>query len=287
MPASARFARGTFRAASGVVGVLALALSSAGSALADAKQDCSEAYEATQVLRDANKLEKAIEAANVCSRDACTKFIRDDCTKWKTDLEARLASIVVEAVDASGKAETAGSVTLDGLSWLDELGGGAHVVSEGPHTLVVTVKGQPPRTVAIVVREGEKNRRVTITLPSPRPPAHGPRNFGPYLVGGVGIAVLIGGAVTGGITVHDYGVVKDQCNDISRTCSPAGRDAETRGQVLGPVTTGLLVGGGALLAAGGIWLIATRTTGKPVATSLMVVPSLSSHEKRVVLEGLW
>lgn len=270
-----------------VVAILVLALASASTALADAKHECTFAYENTQVLRDASKVEEAIEAATICSRDVCTKFIRDDCARWKADLEAQRATVVVEVVDARGKPVTEGSVSLDGAPWLDRLGGPAQVVSSGPHSLVITVKGRPPRTESIVIRQGEKDRKITITLPPATRRTKPAQRLGPWVLGGIGVALLVGGAVTGGIVVHDYDVAKDQCNDATRTCTREGRDAASRGQVLGPMTTTLLVGGGALVAGGVIWLIAAPSAEKPPTTSLFVAPSISGRDNGLVLQGSW
>ncbi len=272
--------------ASSVAAALALSLMMPRSGLADAKRECSEAYDNIQLLRDAEKLEEAIAAGQTCSRAACPKFIREDCAKWSAEMEGRLASIVVEAVDASGAPIREGRVTLDGAPFLDILGGPARVVSKGPHTLEITVRGAPPRKTSIVVREGEKNRRISISI-APSNPRSPMRKAGPWILGGAGIAVLVAGAVTGGLVVEAYGVVQDECDDVTETCTRAGVDAEERGHVLGPLTTGLLIGGTALLGAGIVWLVVDRARVPAPVASLFVSPRFSSVERGLVLGGSW
>ena len=278
-------------------------MSSSSVALADTKQECVNAYDEVQNLRDAGKLEEAIVEAQICARDICSRAVREDCANWKVELEARESTLVVEVVDASGRAVTNGSVSLDGAPWLDHLDGSPHVVSQGAHTLRITVTGALPRQQSVVIQEGEKNRKITISIaPTPPPPPEEPpppavHRIGPWVVGGVGAAALIGGAVTGGIVVHAYNVMKDQCNDTKtpkkvgsvvlpgNKCTKQGFDAERRGHTLGPATTVLLVGGGALVAAGVIWLVAGPHKTKHETTSFFVVPAISSEQKGVVLGG--
>jgi hypothetical protein len=229
--------------------------------------------------------------------------MRDDCSKWQAALEARQSTIIVEIVDSAGATGADGAVSLDGAPWLAHADGAPHVVSKGTHTIQIDVKGAPPHKESITVREGEKNRKITfyvVTKPPPKPAESRPsavHRFGPWIVGGVGVAALVAGAVTGGLVLHAHSVMKDECHDPTPTragyCSQAGRDAETQGQRLGPATTGLLVGGGALVAAGVIWLIAAPRPAKAPATSAGVAPSLffapalSRQEDGVVFGGAW
>ena len=137
------------------------------------------------------------------------------------------------------------------MPWLDQLGGPARSLSKGPHTLEnPRERGGSQAGGDRGSREGEKARRITITLAAPAPaPAPAPvvepggslHRIGPWVVGGAGVAALIAGAVTGGFVVYEHGVMKDECSDEQRTCSQRGADAQTRGQVLGPATTSLLV----------------------------------------------
>jgi hypothetical protein len=268
---------------------VATSLSLPSTALADTKQECSDSYQKTQVLRAADKLEEAIAQAEICTR-TCSKSFLDECTSWKTSLEGRIASIIVEAVDATGAPVTDGTVSLDGVAWLDQLGGPARAVSKGPHTLEVTVNGGPAQKKSIVIREGEKNRKITVSIPSRSEPdtSGNVHSIAPWVVGGVGVAALIAGAVTGGFVLDAYSVTQDQCDDGNGTCTTQeGIDASERGQLLGPVTTGLLIGGSVLVAGGIIWLVVAPTETKPSATSLSVAPAISHQHLGLVFGGSW
>lgn len=273
-----------------LVGAFAASLLLTGAALADQKQECRDAYYKTQVLRDEGKLEEAVKEADTCVR-ACGNELSSNCTRWKADLEARLAStIIVEVVDEAGAAVTDVTVSLDDVLWLDHLDGLAKTITKGPHTLEVTAKGWPPQKKSIVVQSGEKDRKITIVVtkdaPEPEPPdsAH---LIGPWVLGGVGIGALVAGAVTGGFVIHDHGVMEDNCDEEKGTCSQQGLDASARGQVLGPVTTSLLVAGGALVAGGIVWLLVAPGEKEPAATSWYFAPAISSHETGASLGGTW
>lgn len=259
-------------------------------ALADAKQECRDAYYKTQVLRDEGKLEEAIEEAEICVR-SCGGALVDNCTRWKTDLEARVASsIIVEAVDESGAAMTDVTVSLDGVLWLDHLDGSAQSISKGPHTLEVTAEGAAPQKKSIVVQLGQKNRRirVVITKSTPPPePSDDVHSIGPWIMGGVGVGALVAGAVTGGLVIHDYGVMRDNCDEDRGECSQEGLDAADRGQVLGPVTTSLLVAGGALVAGGIVWLLVAPANDERSTTSWYLAPAVSQHETGLFVRGSW
>ncbi|NUP06004.1 MAG: hypothetical protein HOW73_08095 [Polyangiaceae bacterium] len=275
-----------------MIGAVSASLFFSSAALADTQQECGDSYLKTQDLQDAGKLEEAIEQAQICSQ-ACPKLtsraakeMTSDCAKWQTDLESRTSSIIVEVVDAAGKPVTEGSISLDGEPWLEKLDSAAHGLSKGPHTLKINVKDADPHTEGIVVKEGEKDRKIKITLPGAEPPP-AEYSIAPWIIGGAGVAVLLASAVTGGLVIYDYNVMNKNCNEVTG-CEPDGEEAVARGQVLGPVTTGLLVGGGALVAAGVIWLVVERTGGEePSKTSFFVAPIISSDQKGVALGGSW
>ena len=276
--------------AAGLLLVLAALLFGSRAAIAgDVGQTCRDAYYQAQVLRDEGKLEEAIGQAKTCVR-TCGEELARDCEGWRQELETRTAStIVIVAVDGAGANVTNALVSLDGVPWLDRLDGTAQTVPKGAHTLRVDVDGAVAETKSIVVRQGEKDRKIQFFIRA-TPSDDGARlahQVGPWVVGGVGLGALIAGTVTGALVVHDHGVTRDECSDATATCSQEGLDAASRGRVLGPVTTGLLVGGGALVAAGVVWLVAAPRDDRRATRSFLVAPLASLHEAGIVLGGAW
>jgi hypothetical protein len=272
---------------------------------ADGKQECAAAYEQTQALRDAGKLGEARKSALACTAQECPGFIVKECTQWLTQIDASTPTVVFEVQDASGAETGAVQVSLDGKPWLTALDGKAKPLDPGPHTLRYTIAGAEPRDQAVQIREGEKDRKLAIsfkkeTVPVPvvgtpagpqaatAPPPSRP--IAPWVVGGVGVAGLVVGAVLGGITVHDYNVANDpsQCSPTKKMCTPAGASAESQGSTLGPATTAALVVGGAAVAAAGIWLGVGGSGKKPgSAMGLAVTVGSTAGGAGLRLGGTW
>lgn len=232
----------------------------------DAKQECSEAFDNTQVLRDAGNIEAALKEAEVCTRDVCAKFIRDDCTSWKADLERRVSSVIVEVKDHSGASVTEGSVSLDGAPFMDRLGGSAQTLPKGPHTLEITVKGAAPYKKSIEILEGEKDRRISFSLQSgddesgpdfvlvdPDSPPAPPRPASlvvPSIVTGIGgFAVGVAGGVLLGLAASNAADIVELCGDAPPDCAGSAADRTTANEL---ATSGrqLEIAGGTLAAVG-------------------------------------
>ena len=82
----------------GILVALMLALVSvARPAGADAKADCAKAYEASQEQRSSGKLLAAKESLVTCSQAACPSFIKKDCSKWLSDVEGSIPTVVFSA----------------------------------------------------------------------------------------------------------------------------------------------------------------------------------------------
>lgn len=280
--------------------VALLARSSA--ALADTNRECGEAYDHTQVLRDAGNIEAALAEAEVCTREVCAKFIRDDCNTWKTALEERQSSVVIEVLDPTGGAVTEGTVSLDTVPWLDRLGGGAHVLSKGSHILEITVKGVAPLKKSVVILEGEKSRKLSFTVaPSdtedglvlvdpdaPRPGSgqDGTRLLVPGIVtAAAGLAFAVTGGVLLGLAASKASTIRELCGDAPPACSGSAADAREASD-LGRSGKQLEIAGATLSAIGGVGVV--------VGATLMVLDasrgSKSSDDKPragALLPGGW
>jgi hypothetical protein len=283
------------KAIAGLLGTAVVAglLLHAGDARADAKKACVAAYEQTQSLRDAGKLSEARKAALACTVPECPGFVVKECTQWLAQIDASMPTVVLEVRDATGAETGAAQVSLDGQPWLGELDGKAKAIDPGAHVLRYVVAGAEPREEKVQIREGEKNRKLVVTFKKEAPavvPVQAPagRSAGPWVVGGIGVAALVVGAVLGGITVHDYGVTTDpsQCSPTLKKCTTAGANAEAQGRALGPATTVALVAGGAAVAGAGIWLGVLGREKKPaVGLRLTVGPTVGGAG--LGLGGTW
>ncbi len=278
---------------------LFFALVAPASAWADDKQDCSNAYDQTQSLRHVGRLQEARRAAAVCTRDVCKDFIRTDCTKWLGEIDLAQPTVVFGVKDVAGRDAVSVKISLDGKPWLDHLDGQAKPIDPGNHTVRYMMDGAPPIDDTILIREGDRGRALTASFqtrsasaaPGPGPPSDSghAHSVGPWIVGGVGVAVLVAGAVTGGLVLADKSSFNEHCSSVTKTCDTTGISAASQGRVLGPATTAELVVGGAALGAGAIWLVADLSGGRKrqSSASFIVAPIVSSHVGALVVQGGW
>jgi len=265
-------------------------------AFADVKKECSDAYDQAQTLRHDGKLQAARQQALACTHDTCAEFIRTDCVKWVGEIEQSQPTVVFEVHDAHGHETRAVHVSLDGKPWLDELDGAAKQIDPGQHTIHYAMEGQSPIDDTVQIREGEKNRKFTASFEkaSAAPPTSDPIGLSapspspaPWIIGGVGVAALVVGAITGSIVLHDKAVAKKECpNDI---CNADGFSKVSQGRALGPVTTVALVVGGVGVGVGTIWLIA-RPSAKsqaPPRAALSMGAAINTTGAAWRLEGSW
>jgi hypothetical protein len=152
---------------------------------------CLVAYEEGQRLRNRNALRAARQHLIACSRERCPDEIAHDCDRWRAEVEQSLPSVVVVAQGPRGEEVTDVRVTFDGELLAVGLDGTALVVDPGAHVLRYERHGFPPVEERIVVRTGEKNRRLLVRFAAEGD--SGPVRPVPvsvYVFGGIGAAAL-------------------------------------------------------------------------------------------------
>lgn len=233
----------------------------------DRKRACVEAYEAGQQLRNVGKLIESRERLLVCSNDECPTAVRGDCATWLNEVESNLPSVVVEAKLPSGRETPEVSVTVDGLVVARNLDGRALSVDPGVHTFRFESASAGRVEQQVIVRQGEKNRKIVVQFgnaaaappgapaaPPPAPgrevpkPAAGGSPLYPVLplvlagVGVVGAGAFVGFALSG----------KQLERDLRDTCAPECSDSQVNAvkQRFVYADIGLGVGAAALVGAG-------------------------------------
>lgn len=239
-------------------------------AAADDKQACGDAYHQTQALRKEGKLQAARQQAVACTRDACAEFVRTDCARWLGEIDASQPTLVIAARDGAGRDLTEVRVALDGVPWLSALDAQAHPIDPGAHTLRFEVEGEAPREEQVLVREGEKAKKISITLGSaPEPAPLVPRalepvpparlddgtDVAPWIIGGVGLTSLAVGGVLAAVVLSEKSTFDEHCDATTRTCDPEGIDARDTGETLGPISTVAMVAGAVGVGVAAVWLI--------------------------------
>jgi hypothetical protein len=156
-----------------------LAFSASPAAAADDKQQCLNASDQGQSLRDDGKYRKAREAFATCARDSCPAIVRRDCMKWLAELEQSSPSIVVGAKDDKGADLVEVTVTVDGSPLQSRLDGKPVLVDPGEHTFHFETPGHAAVEQRVVVRAGEKSRLIAVQFGNPPPPPGTPAPLAP------------------------------------------------------------------------------------------------------------
>lgn len=152
---------------------------------------CVEDHKLVQTARESGQFLASREAAARCAQASCPRLIREDCAAWYMELEQQTPSLVLDVRDPAGRDVAEPQVTL-GARALD-VHGRAVALDPGTYELRVEAPGFEPRSERIVLRQGEKNRRVTLTLqPSGALPAARARPAASPAVIGLGAFGLAG-----------------------------------------------------------------------------------------------
>jgi hypothetical protein len=263
----------------------------------DDKRACAEASEEAQLRRIHGKLRGAREELLVCARDVCPVLVKHDCEQWLAEVEASLPTVVISALDKNGHDAGDVRVTVDGQPFLEKLDGTAATIDPGQHMMRFNHAGDPPVEQKIIVREGEKNRQVSVQLGTPVVPAPLPNQPLVLVPGGTQGATpgnespshavpilsysLIGaGAASLGVALYfeikqlnDYSDLKNGCN-VNMTCTQAEKDSISNERIY----AGITLGAGIAAAGAGTILLLTRPKHKSgeragASPSFLVLPS--------------
>ena len=231
--------------------VAAAALSSTRAALADPKQECAAAYEKTQTLREQGKLIEAREQALSCGVPTCSVYVVKDCTQWLAEIDASMPTVVAAAEDQTGADTLDARLSIDGHAARTRLDGKAIAVNPGEHVFRFEIAGAEPVEVRVLVRQGEKNRRVAASFkkappalppvppvvpppvavvpvlppPGPPPPSEAKVPVWAWVSGGAGLVLLGVGAGFGGSALSAQSQLHDLCGADLSKC-PRSKEAK-------------------------------------------------------------
>ena len=194
-------------------------------ARADETEACIKGAEQGYQLKRENKLVEARARLQTCAGPTCPGALAPSCVEWLAEVEAALPSIVVHAQDAAGADLRNVRVIVDEKLFASELDGTAIAIDPGPHAFRFELPGSPPQSLDVIVRSGEKNRRLDVrfalnapTAPPPKPPSAPRFSRAPsviaFVLGGVSLDVA---AATGIAALVDKGELDKSC-PTRQTC---------------------------------------------------------------------
>jgi hypothetical protein len=234
---------------------------------------CLAAAESAQDLRDAGKLAEARKQLNVCTREGCPSLVRQDCIRWTDEVLATMPTIVPGARDPSGRDLVHVKLAIDGQLAGDTLVGNPIALDPGVHTLTFELVGAQPVEYQIVLRQGEKNRVVVVTL---RPATRGEdttvqraetgqgdywttrRIAGAAATGGGVIAMVAGGA---------WALLARAQYDRATGETGLSRHDDSVSAIGKADAASVVLGVGSLLVAAGLVVWLTAPSSKPPASS--------------------
>jgi hypothetical protein len=251
-----------------------------------ATNQCIAAHVEAQRLQKSAKLREARAALVRCSDPACPSVLVQECTNLFSKLDSAVPSLVFVARDPDGRDVADAKVFDGGALLLERLDGKAVEVDPGEHVFRVERPGLPPVERKLVVREGDKLRRVEVQLggtDQAPPSGEMERDVTPafWVVGSAG---LVGLALFGGLA--GAGIAKKGDLDdagCAPRCPTADVD-EVRSLFLGAdISLGL---GITALAVAPILYFTSPMV--PVGKSATwIVPSLSPDNAGLLVGGAW
>jgi len=152
-------------------------------------------------------------------------------------------------------------VRLDGKELLSSEISITHRLEPGVHDVIVLRPTGESRSYQEDLAEGDR-RSLRLELPvipeepKPRPSdSLGPMHIGALVAGGIGVAGLVVGSITGAMALGERDAIEENCVDTQ--CNQTGLDAADSGQTVAAVSTAGFVIGGLGLAAGAVlWFTA-------------------------------
>lgn len=278
------------------VGV-AVSLSFVSPARADeSKRACVNASTEGQTLRQEDKLLEAREKLHLCANDPCPDLVKSHCTRWLSEIEAQIPSVIVRATDASGADVLDADVSVDGR--LVKLGR-PEILDPGEHTVTVTRATGDKREEKFLLVDGERARVLAIhfpAAPAAAPPAAGappsppPANdgadehghgipAGAWVIGALGVAGL-------GVAAGFYIQSSSDYNALTApgACAPHCTDAQTQNLrthvTIADISLGVGVAG---IVGATIWAIVAVT--RPHQSSHTASSSVPLFDVRPVAGG--
>jgi hypothetical protein len=161
-------------------------------------------------------------------------------------------------------------------------------VDVGAHAIVVASPGKGQNTQSVTLAVGDR-RRVDLDVPGappkPRaappaaepPPPSPPRPSGPsvapWIAGGIGVAGIVVGSITGGVVLAKKSVANEHCQGTA--CDAEGQRAVDTGRTLGWVST-IAFGVGIIGVGTAIVLLATGSSSASPSGARVVVTGTPS-----------
>jgi hypothetical protein len=248
------------------------------------------------------------DALNLGRRQGRPEY-EDFAKKKVAELEPTLYRLTI-TVPAEAAVE--GMVIKRDKNALDAGGWGVPIpIDPGVHSIEISAPKKKPQTLTVEVDAEHKNE--TLNVPKLEDaPVEAPRVETKYVtvpqgnfwsvqrtiglvIGGVGIAGLVGGAATGGVAWSTWSSAKTACgtpqNVEAKLCAPGSNapDKASLALTLATTSTVLFVVGGAATAVGAVLFAtgASKQEAQPTTANVRVAPTVAPGYAGLGVSGSW
>jgi hypothetical protein len=231
----------------------------------------------------------------------------DRCTRARTRIEILKPQVPHLTLELPSNAPNGFSVMRDGVT-LSNVSLGIEVpVDPGEHVVVTQVPGGPRNEKRIRLQRGDRERlMLAFTLPDLTPPvaaAESPASAKApalvpgsrptstahtwsYIAGGVGVAGVLVGTVTGVMSMQKKRIVDDNC--VSTACNTDGKAAADAGRTLGNISTlGFCVGSAGVAASLVLWFAAPNVVDRSARRGPPTSGTNQTSYALVGISGAW
>lgn len=235
-----------------VVGALATSLG-LHDACADEKSACIDADTAGQELRLWGRWREAEARFQACFTAGCPSAVYKDCAARYDELRRAIPTVQVAAQRPDGTDTVDARLLLDDRAAFGMLPTTAIEIDPGEHVIRVEHDAWTAPEQRIVIREGEKNRRLLFRFGESRrspgdvregrpesqaSPGRGVDVLGIGLAAGGGLATAVGATFFSIGLVQRDNLLQSACAS-SRTCSPADVSRIDRNYEIGGIVAGI------------------------------------------------
>jgi len=134
------------------------------------EQGCIRAHEQAQLLRLDGALMQSRSNLKACSLEVCPAVVQRDCVRWLDEVSSQIPTVVFEAITETGDAQRV--IVKQGNQLLArELDGRPLEMDPGYYEFRLELPGHAPKVVSVLLKQGEKNRLVSVDFrQAPEPP---------------------------------------------------------------------------------------------------------------------
>lgn len=218
---------------------------------ASTRQACFDSFKRSQRLRRRGELLSARAELVSCGQPHCPDAIEAKCVEWVEEVRDAIPTIVVRAIDHTGRDVSDASLAVDGEVLSDALDGLALELDPGVHEIRISAGNRVAKQRVLVVR-GAKDRSVELrfTAPVAAPPSVDTGGFRMPVLAWVGFGLGAAAGVIGTVTGISSLLQAEELECANNVCFQYQEDALARGRALAHASTASFAVSGAGVVLG-------------------------------------